>query len=316
MLMFSVIIPTFNRVVLLNSTLESVFAQRDSDYEIIVVDDGSTDGTMAYLQSHVPQIKILRQPNKGPGAARNLGACHASGTYLAFLDSDDLWFPWTLEVYREAIHKHGQPSFVAGRPHQFSDPRGLDEANFCAARIEPFVDYLASSDRWRWWGVSSFVIRRDAFVAVGGFTNEWVNGEDADLALRLGVAPGFVQITAPVTFAYRKHAASAIWDTKRTFAGTWSMVRAEQMGHYPGGRTRAGERRRLLTRHMRPVTLDCLQQGLRGEAWMLYRATFAWNASLWRLKYLAAFLVWGVMSRRRATQLGASGKDRSVVDAH
>src|SRR5271165_5388668 len=172
MLMFSVVIPTFNRVALLNSTLESVFAQRATDYEIIVVDDGSTDGTMDYVQSLAQQVKVFRQPNKGPGAARNLGACHASGAYLAFLDSDDLWFPWTLEAYWDVIHDCHEPSFVAGKPYLFSDKHEVDKAVRCGVRTEKFADYLASSDHWRWWGVSSFVIRRDAFALVGGFTEE------------------------------------------------------------------------------------------------------------------------------------------------
>ena len=286
--LFSVIIPTFNRIVLLTRTLESVLGQRVRDFETIVVDDGSTDGTTSYLQS-VRGIRVFRQANNGPARARNLGAFQAEGRYLAFLDSDDLWFPWTLEVYLEVIQKHHGSSFIAGRPYLFSDEHELQKAVPDAARTERFVDYLASGDQWRWWGVSSFVIRRDAFVAAGGFIDKRVNGEDADLALRLGVAPGFVQITAPITFAYREHSASAMKDLKQTCAGTWSMIRAEQRGHYPGGTARAAERRRILTRHTRPVMLDCLRKGLQREAWMLYRKTFVWNASLGRFRYLAAF---------------------------
>jgi GT2 family glycosyltransferase len=299
---FSVVIPSYNRLDFLRQALSSIWAQTFTDYEVIVVDDGSTDRTREWLVSQGEHVLAITQPNRGPGAARNFGARHAKGTYLAFLDSDDLWFPWTLEVYRDVIDKHGQPSFVAGRPYQFSDQHELGKAISCAARTEWFVDYLASGDQWRWWGVSSFVVRRDAFVAVAGFTSEWVNGEDADLALRLGVASGFVQITAPVTFAYREHAASAMKDAKRTLAGAWSKVYAEQLGRYPGGSMRARERRRILTRHTRPVTLSCLQQGLRREAWKLYGATFAWNASLGRVKYLTAFPLLAAMSHSRATE--------------
>jgi hypothetical protein len=210
-----------------------------------------------------------------------------------------------LGVYQDVIYKYDQPSFVAGKPYQFSDQHELDKAISGEARTEWFVDYLASGDQWRWWGVSSFVIRRDAFALFGGFTEEWVNGEDADLALRLGEAPGFIQIIDPVTFAYRQHAVSAMKDLMRTFAGARSMVYAEQGQHYPGGNLRAVERRRILTRHTRSVTLGCLKQGLRWEAWMLYRATFAWNAALGRFKYLAAFPFVAVAEQfRRATATG------------
>src|SRR6266571_6351966 len=162
--LFSVIIPSFNRVALLGATLESIFAQRFTNFEIIVVDDGSADGTMDYLQSFGTRISVLQQPNRGAGAARNLGARHAQGRYLAFLDSDDLWFPWTLEVCRNVIQDNRDPSFVVGKPCQFSNERELDRIVFSAIKTERFVDYLASGDEWRWWGASSFLVRRDAFI--------------------------------------------------------------------------------------------------------------------------------------------------------
>jgi len=269
--------------------LDSVWAQALTDYEVIVVDDGSTDGTMEYLQSAGQVIKVYHQSNEGPGSARNLGAQHANGAYLAFLDSDDLLFPWSLQVYQDVIKGCNEPSFIAGKPCRFGCDHELEEVACGPVQSECFVDYLASSDQWRWWGVSSFVIRRDAFVAAGGFTGDRVNGEDADLALRLGVAPGFVQITAPATFAYREHPGSAVTDMERTLAGAWSQVRAEKAGHYPGGKMRARERREILTRHTRPVTLDGLRNGFRREAWELYFSTFTLNASVGRVKYLAAF---------------------------
>jgi hypothetical protein len=296
---FSVIIPTFNRVDLLKAALESVFSQRCSDLEIIVVDDGSTDGTWSCLKSLDGRVKYFRQPNRGPGGARNLGARHAIGEYLTFLDSDDLWFPWTLEVYRDAIHEHSNPAFLAGKPRVFSIHDELDKVVSAAVQTERFADYLASADQWRWYSASSFIIRRDAFVGVGGFTEEFVNAEDADLALRLGVIPGFVQITHPVTFGYRDHMGGVMKDMNRTFAGTWSMVCAEQDEHYPGGKLRAMERRRILTRHTRPVTISCIRQGLRREAWMLYRDTFVWNAQQGRGKYLIGFPALAAVSHLR-----------------
>jgi Glycosyl transferase family 2 len=286
---FSIIIPTFNRIELLPRTVESVLAQWFTDYEIIVVDDGSTDGTLDYLRSLENQVNVLNQPNLGPGVARNLGVRHAKGHYLAFLDSDDLLFPWTLEVYREVVYRENCPSVIAGKPHRFWSESELVGLSKGPIRIQHFPDYLASGEQWRWWGASSFVIQREAFLAVGGFTEEWVNGEDGDLMLRMGVAPCFAQITDPATFAYREHAASLAKDLKRTVADAWVKVRSEQTGRYPGGATRAAERRRILTRHIRPVTFSCLQQGLRREAWGLYRATFVWNAGLGRWKYLTGF---------------------------
>src|SRR5205807_2685838 len=145
-----------------------------------------------YLRTLGAKVAVLRQSNKGPGSARNRGAQIATGEYLGFLDSDDVWFPWTLEVYREAIDRGSRPSFLSGKPHVFSDAAELEHVKSESPKLERFEDYLASGDKWRWWGVSSFVINREMFIRVGGFIEDRVNGEDTDLALRLGVATGFV----------------------------------------------------------------------------------------------------------------------------
>jgi len=105
--LFSVIIPTHNRLDLLRGALASVWQQSYNDCELIVVDDGSADGTWDALQVLGTRVCARRQNNAGPGAARNLGAKNATGDYFAFLDSDDLWFPWTLETYRQIIQSYG-----------------------------------------------------------------------------------------------------------------------------------------------------------------------------------------------------------------
>lgn len=289
MVYFSVIIPTYNRSALLAETLHSVLEQSFCDYEIIVVDDGSVDGTKEFLESLQAPLKVLYQANGGAGAARNRGAAEAKGQYLAFLDSDDLWFPWTLETYRKIIEEFGAPAFIAGCPYIFEDEQELSKLLPEEKKVEAFPDYLSSGNQWRWWGASSFVLDRKAFEAVGGYTEEWVNGEDGDLALRLGTAPKFVQVLSPTTFGYRDHAAGVSRHMERTIADAWSKIRAEKTHCYPGGRQRAHERWRILTRHIRPVTLGCVTAGLNREAWRLYGATFMWNLGLGRVRYLAGF---------------------------
>lgn len=289
-MIFSVVIPTYNRLALLRRTIESVLSQRFADYEVIVVDDGSTDGTTAYLKSLGGRVRVLEQANRGPGAARNLGVKSASGTYIAFLDSDDVWFPWSLETYASLIAQHGSPAFVAGKPFRFQREELLASVVCETASSVRFADYFASGDEWRWWGVSSFVIRADVLRAAGGFAESNMNGEDADLALKLGEAGGFVQATSPFTFGYLEHGGNVTGDISKTLEGVWHKIRAEQRGEYPGGEVRARERWRILTRHLRPVTLECVRQGNRNEAWKLYRAAFRWHVALGRWKYLAGFL--------------------------
>jgi hypothetical protein len=118
------------------------------------------------------------------------------------------------------------------------------------------ADYFSSGDDFQWWGASSLVLRRDAFNDVGGFSEEWVNDEDNDLTLRIGVAPGFVQITAPATFAYREHAAGFSKDHERLLAGTWTRVRTEREASIRE-EARGPQNDVELSRHIRPVTFAC-----------------------------------------------------------
>src|SRR5579871_6735110 len=111
---FSVVIATYNRLNFLEQAVNSIFAQTFEDYELIIVDDGSTDNTRDYLNSLSGRLKPLYQPNKGPSAARNLGVKSAIGNYIAFLDSDDVWLPWTLATFHELIVKYREPSLLCG----------------------------------------------------------------------------------------------------------------------------------------------------------------------------------------------------------
>lgn len=288
--LFSVVIPTYNRAGLLSEALASVFTQRFTDYEVIVADDGSTDGTAAVLQSYGDRIRVVRQENRGPGAARNLAAKAARGRYLAFLDSDDRWFPWSLEVYASiVIGAARSPVFIAGKPAVFSKVAQLESVTEVSVAIGSFPDYYASGEEWRWYSASSFVISADAFQAIDGFAPVWINGEDADLAMRLGTAGPFVHVNAPPTFAYRDHAASLVSETGRTLEGARYALRMEQQNRYPGGAARARERRTILSRQFRPVMLTCIRQGRQADAWKLYLSTLSWHLALGRIRFVLGF---------------------------
>ena len=127
--LFSIIIPTHNRKDLLARALSSVQSQDFTDYELIVVDDGSNDGTAQFLLDEHPSLVVLHQQNRGPGSARNLGASVAAGRYIAFLDCDDSWFPWTLDTYRRLIADHEDPSFIAGKPFRFNSEAELGQVS-------------------------------------------------------------------------------------------------------------------------------------------------------------------------------------------
>lgn len=108
----SIIIPTFNCMTFLGSAIESVFAQTYADYEIIVVDDGSTDGTREWVGKYGSKVKYYYQSNQGVSAARNLALDHASGEFIAYLDADDMWLPDKLTAQVDYLDRHQECGWV------------------------------------------------------------------------------------------------------------------------------------------------------------------------------------------------------------
>lgn len=170
----SAVIPVYNGAATIGRAVASVLAQRyDGAVETIVVDDGSTDATRAILASFGDHIRTIHQPNRGPAAARNVGARLAAGEYLAFLDADDEWMPEKLA--RTVPTLAARPEVVL----VFCDAIPIDAAGNPAAdsfvtpdcaRAPSMADMLA-----RWWPIipSAAVMRREAFLATGGFVEEF-----------------------------------------------------------------------------------------------------------------------------------------------
>jgi len=293
--LFSVIIPVFNRADILRSAIDSIHNQEDRDFELICVDDGSTDASVDVVRSYGDRVRLIEQTNAGPSVARNRGVAAARGEYIAFLDSDDRFFPWTLATYRSVIESNHRPAIITGSPVVFTDkPPDVRKAD---VQINRYKDYLDSGSAWRWFGVSSFVIRRDVYQSVGGFDARWRGSEDSDLMLRIGTAAGFIQVVSPHTFAYLEHPTSLKSELSRALAGNWNLIENEQAGRYPGGPDRAKERRRIITRHVRPFTLHCLAHGRTEDASRMYRATRAWHLAEGRFKYLLGFPIKRLLSR-------------------
>lgn len=297
--LFTVIIPTYNRLKLLKESLQSIYTQTFTDYEIIVIDDGSTDGTLEYLQTLAPRIQIYRQENKGPGAARNLGAIHAQGDYLAFLDSDDLWFPWTLASYHKAITAAGEPDFIAGKHYRFSDPASIPYTPPKSVSYNTFKNYLDSYNKWRWLGVSSFVIKREAFLKTTGFIAEKINSEDADIALKLGMANGFLEITEPYTFAYRKHDSNITANLDKTIQGVQYILQSAQDGRYPSDAAQTKSQGIIITRHIRPVSIECIRNNRFRDGWSLYTATLPMHLRQNRWRYIIGFPLIDLITRAK-----------------
>ncbi len=269
---FSIVIASFDAATWLPSALDSVFAQNHQDYEVIVVDDGSTDDTQQVLARYATRIQVVTQLNGGVSAARNAGVERATGRYVVFLDADDRLFPWTLHHYADAITNHGAPTLLMGMPVLFQDETELDRIGNEIPQTDRWGDYLEAAHTDYRITIAA-AVSREALVVCGGF-HPTATAEDHDLFLRLGIAPVFVYLRAPAMYAYRQHRGGVSNDAQQATTGVRFLMAEERAGRYPGGRARAPQRRRLLARLVRHATRRCVIEGAYREAADLYRHGF------------------------------------------
>src|ERR1039457_3175804 len=129
MIRFSVLIPIYNRRKYIRQVIDSVLAQTFSSFEVIAIDDGSTDDSVEILKTYGDRITLIQQPNSGPEVARNTGAAVAQGGYLALLDSDYLLFPNALATYDRIIRACDSPALIVGANVNFEDGETLSAPN-------------------------------------------------------------------------------------------------------------------------------------------------------------------------------------------
>ncbi len=288
---WSVVIPTYNRAHLLSATLASLPPASPESLEVIVVDDGSADDTAGVVARCGRPVRFLQQAQRGPGAARNLGWDHAQGRYVLFLDSDDLWFPWTLTALGEALSRHPGARFLIGSARPFRDEAELAGERPAPVQTDGYADYFASAATFIWIGASALAVRRECRAR---FEETRMNAEDIDLALHLGAEPGFVHVRQPFTFAYRQHGASLVGSTELTTKGALHLLSEEKEGRYEGGPPRARLRRELITRVVRPPALADAAAGAWPQAWALYAHSFAYHVALGRWRFLFGFWLHGL----------------------
>jgi glycosyltransferase involved in cell wall biosynthesis len=203
----SVIIATYNRARLLTQTLDSIFAQSFLDFEVIVVDDGSTDDTRAVLAPYQDRIRYIFQENLGPSAARNLGARRARGAWLSFQDSDDLARPNHLRALHGYTQAHPDCAMVFANGHYLGGPEHnrstiipAAKSRSLAARAVQLGDIFEKSIV----RLQAALIAKAAYEALGGHDQSLRICMDLDLSFRLlmNFPVGYID---EAVFSYRKH---------------------------------------------------------------------------------------------------------------
>lgn len=180
----SIIIPAYNSARFLPEAIESVLAQTYKDYEIIVVDDGSTDNTKEVLKPYLDKIKYVYQENRGAASARNTGIKHSQGEYIAFLDADDVWLPEKLHIQADYLDNNQEIAMVYSQSLWMSEDGRLLTGKKSRHRI-PSGDVFNILFFKNFIFTPTVMVRKRILGTVGLFNESFVSTEDRDLWLRI-----------------------------------------------------------------------------------------------------------------------------------
>lgn len=222
----SVIIAAYNAADTVAATIRSVLTQTRQDFEVIVIDDGSTDDTAAQAESvEDPRVRLYRQENQGPAAARNAAITHATGQYVSTLDSDDLWLPRYLEMMVTALEQAPDAGFA------YTDGWALEESSgrfrratamsrYSVRKVPTDADsFLQALIRVN-FVYGSVTARRAVLEQVGGFNPRVSHSEDYELWLRIA-AQGYrgVRVAGPPLAIMRDRAGGRHYEERSMLIG-------------------------------------------------------------------------------------------------
>jgi glycosyltransferase involved in cell wall biosynthesis len=271
----SVVVPTHNRRRLLGQTLRSILGQRGVDFEVLVVDDGSTDGTAEMVAGLADaRVRLLRHDTpKGVAAARNRGIAEATGAWLGFCDDDDLWAPNKLARQLQAAHQTGRGWVYTGEVR-------IDLWQRIVGGIQPPPPPEQVTTRLPHWnlvpgGCSGVIASKAALAVTGWFDPRLRNLADWDLWIRLG-RTGPPACVPDLLVGYRLHGGSASRETRSILAEAEMLDRREgvavdrgDLEHYLGVLCLRSGRRRDALRHLATAARHGRVVGAgRGLVWM------------------------------------------------
>lgn len=265
----SLVIATYNRANFLRETIDSVLGQTFQDFELIVVDDGSTDDTANLVASYGSRVRYLHQSNRGPSAARNLGVQHALASWIAIQDSDDLSAPNHLEVLSGYVSNHpdfamvfANGSYISGVEHNRETIIPQKKSLRLAADGVQLADLFDKSIV----RLQAALISKRCYDEVGGHDESLRISMDLDLTFRLFAKYPIAYLDA-VVFSYRKHSGNISGDQELRL---WENIRVIEklIREFPRAEHLLGKRRvhaRLAYRYYR-LAKARLKQGKGAEA--------------------------------------------------
>ena len=201
---FTVVMPAYNAAAYLSQTIESVLSQSFTNFELIIIDDGSTDDTSEIAQKYSEidnRVKVLLQSNQGVSATRNKGISLSQSKYIAFIDADDKWFPENLKLHFEHLEKNPHLG-VSYAKVEFLHPDGNHTGKIARGRLTKLQPqhFLYENPTMT---VSNIVVRRQVFEEVGCFDCTMSYSEDIDFLFRTACSRWKVEGIDQILLAYR-----------------------------------------------------------------------------------------------------------------
>jgi len=213
----SVIIPAYNAEKYIEKSINSILNQTYKSFEIIIVDDGSTDSTIQLLQKYSKDIRLIKQKNAGASAARNTAINVAHGEYISFLDADDIWHPLKLEIQCREMEKH--PDWVASHT-KVSRNEKLDHT----VDLYPLVSSQSLKQVFAcpYFTTSTFLIKKNLLDELNGFDENLNTAEDIDLYLKTSIY-GFIG-EIDETLAYKRDVVDSLGSDLSSYADNLSVI--------------------------------------------------------------------------------------------
>jgi glycosyltransferase involved in cell wall biosynthesis len=226
---FSVIIPLYNKEKYIKKTIESILNQDFQDFEIIIINDGSTDASEEIVKNiNDPRIKLYSQPNKGVSTARNKGIEIAKGQIIAFLDADDYWFPNHLqEIHNLSLRFPDTNLFATGYENLFTSgliKKRVLNKNKQYLLLKPFYKY---AQRWPLFYTSNFAVKKKLFEKEEAFKKH-IHAEDTELFLRLGHRHALAYAST-ISMQHKKEAQNSLFASYNTHKKTLILSELKEL---------------------------------------------------------------------------------------
>ncbi|MEM9925687.1 MAG: glycosyltransferase family 2 protein [Cyanobacteria bacterium P01_D01_bin.50] len=201
---FTVVMPAYNAAAYLSQTIESVLSQTFTDFELIIIDDGSQDNTAAIADNYKnkdKRVKFLLQSNQGVSATRNKGIDRSNSKYIAFIDADDKWFPDNLSFHFKHLEENPDLGVSYGKV-EFLHPDGKHTGKIARGRLKALQPqhFLYNNPTMT---VSNLVVRQQVFQEIGCFDCTMQYSEDLDFLFRVACSNWRIEGIAQVLLGYR-----------------------------------------------------------------------------------------------------------------